>query len=161
MSRLDDLAAVSSPEIKFQKINPTKYKIHVSNSDQSFNLIFNESFHKGWKLYLATKNPDSASTEVVRNYFGKITELVPSNNLLDPRPLETLRMKQLVEDSHRIVNGYANSWRISPEDVGGLEDYELVIEFKPQITFYYGVILSFVTIFLTGVLAIIEYVKKK
>lgn len=40
------------PRIEFRKINPTKYRLRIHRIDSSFPLIFSESFHEDWKLYL-------------------------------------------------------------------------------------------------------------
>jgi len=45
-----------------------------------------------------------------------------------------------------LVNGYANSWYITPEDAGGKQDYELIIEFAPQRLFYKGLFISGITL---------------
>lgn len=44
----------NTPTIEFKKVNPTKYKVVIHNATSEFPLIFSESFHDGWKTYLAT-----------------------------------------------------------------------------------------------------------
>jgi len=39
------------PNISFVKINPTKYQVKIQGATQPFNLIFNQSFNRGWKVY--------------------------------------------------------------------------------------------------------------
>ena len=39
-------------EVSFIKINPTKYQVKIKGASKSFNLIFNQNFNKGWKLYI-------------------------------------------------------------------------------------------------------------
>ncbi|MBU2592603.1 hypothetical protein KKD61_04050, partial [Patescibacteria group bacterium] len=39
-----------------------------------------------------------------------------------------------------------NSWHITPEDAGGQENYELVVEFSPQRLFYIGLVISLTTL---------------
>jgi len=150
LSKLGDPALVSGPKKKKKKINPTKYKIQVSSLEKPFNLVFNESFHEGWKLYVAKEDFDFSSSESVRTYFDSVLELAPVDTLLDPSPLETLKMPELAKGTHKVVNGFANSWEISPEDVGGRKDFSLILEFRPQRTFYLGLVLSLGTIFITG-----------
>ena len=38
--------------IEFKKINTTKYKVVVHQARKDFPLVFSESFHEGWKVYL-------------------------------------------------------------------------------------------------------------
>ncbi|MDD5552201.1 MAG: hypothetical protein PHI88_03540, partial [Candidatus Pacebacteria bacterium] len=40
------------PKITFVKINPTKYRIKVEGAKEPYTLVFSESFHEGWKIYL-------------------------------------------------------------------------------------------------------------
>jgi len=66
---------------------------------------------------------------------------------LEPATFETWGLKPIADDRHYLVNGYANSWHITPEDAGGAEDYELVVEFWPQRLFYLGLFISGLTLF--------------
>lgn len=43
----------NTPTIEFKKVNPTKYRVIVHQARDNFPLVFSESFHKGWKAYLA------------------------------------------------------------------------------------------------------------
>jgi len=38
--------------LEFKKINPTKYIVKVHHAKGDFPLVFSESFHNGWKMYL-------------------------------------------------------------------------------------------------------------
>jgi hypothetical protein len=46
----------NQPVIEFRRINPTKYRLRIHRINNSFPLIFSESFHQGWKLYLTHWN---------------------------------------------------------------------------------------------------------
>lgn len=43
---------MESPVIEFKKINPTKYRVHVHGAIEDFPLIFSESYHGLWKMYI-------------------------------------------------------------------------------------------------------------
>lgn len=43
----------SNLSLEFKEINPTKYRIKIHRASGTFPLIFSESFHEGWKTYLA------------------------------------------------------------------------------------------------------------
>lgn len=45
--------------LEFKKINPTKYRVVVHQAKGAFPLVFSESFHEGWKAYLAKPNTRS------------------------------------------------------------------------------------------------------
>jgi len=138
------------PRITFVKINPTKYRIKVEGAKEPYTLVFSESFHKGWKLYMSDQRPatsDQQYGEVVASYFdGEIKEGTHRNTFLEKATFETWGKKPIAEDRHYLVNGYANSWYITPEDVGGREDYELIVEFWPQRLFYVGLFISGLTL---------------
>ncbi|HRZ95760.1 MAG TPA: hypothetical protein P5262_04340, partial [Candidatus Moranbacteria bacterium] len=46
----------NNPVLEIKKINPTKYRIRVHQASGKFPLVFSESFHDGWKMYLAKPN---------------------------------------------------------------------------------------------------------
>ena len=148
------------PNITFIKINPTKYRIKVEGAKEPYTLVFSESFHQGWKAYISKAQNDYGKT--VASYFdGQIKEGTHRNIFLDRNTFETLGKKPIPEEKHSLVNYYANSWYITPEDSGGSENYEIIIEFWPQRLFYMGLFISGST--LIGCLSILiySYLKKK
>ncbi|NTW13975.1 MAG: hypothetical protein HGA31_03015 [Candidatus Moranbacteria bacterium] len=40
------------PTMEFKKINPAKYRIRIHSARGQFPVVFSESFHDGWKMYL-------------------------------------------------------------------------------------------------------------
>ncbi len=163
------------PRIEFVKINPTKYRIKVTGAREPYTLVFSESFHKGWHLYLKNQLTNSKINgltnylmrmlgkigekitglflknrgygEEVASYFdGEIKEGTHRMTFLEPATFETWGKKPIAEDRHYLVNGYANSWYIKPSDVGGRENYELIVEFWPQRLFYIGLAISLATL---------------
>ena len=94
------------PSIFTIKVTPTKYLVDVKGAKEPYTLGFKESYQKLWRVYEYT--PDT-------NFFTPFFE----GNLI-------------AEDNHYMANGFSNSWDISPSDLGGKEDYTLVVEFLPQ-----------------------------
>jgi len=136
-------------KITFVKINPTKYKVKVEGAREPYTLVFSESFHQGWKAFISGQRLVTSDQygEIVASYFdGEIKEGTHKNIFLDRSTFGTWSKKPLSEDKHFLVNGYANSWRISPDDVEGAENYELIIEFRPQRWFYLGLGISGLTL---------------
>ena len=132
-------------KIIFTKINPTKYKVKVEGAREPYTLVFSESFDKGWKVYADKVQGDHG--EIIASYFdGEIKEGSHKNIFLEKATFETWGKKPIAEDRHFLINGYANSWYITPEDSQGKEDYELIIEFLPQNFFYAGLFISGVTL---------------
>jgi len=150
-------ASYSQPQITFEKIHPTKYLIKVKNAKNSFPLIFSESFHSQWKIYLKKSNPISYKLKVY-----------PPNWRAKNYIWDTWFKKPLVsEENHWMVNGYANGWWIEWQENKKARkqeskknyDLELILEYWPQRLFYLGLIISIFT--LLGCLVSLIYIKKQ
>lgn len=145
-----DFSKAHLPKISFQKINPTKYKIKVFDATQPYILVFSEAFNKNWKVFMSGQEPKEG--KIVQSYFsGNIKEAKHTNVFFDNTTFETLTMKDVLDDSHFIVNAYANAWYINPKDVGEKKDYELIVEMTAQRRFYFS--LAFSLIVLIGFIA--------
>jgi hypothetical protein len=99
----------ATPKIGSERLSPVKYKINVSASESSYDIVFGQNYNPGWRLYKAK----SASSSLLRDFL----------------PLDF--SKDFVPQ-HYVANGYANGWVI-PKDFGG---GELIIEYWPQRYFY-------------------------
>jgi len=149
------------PKITFVKINPTKYKIKVENAKEPYLLVFSESFHKDWKLYVNSGSDDKNFGKIVESYFdGDIKEGTHRNIFFELATFETWNKKALNENRHLIANGFANSWYITPEDIGNKEDYELIIEFWPQRLVYMGLLISIITLIASSLYLTIDKARK-
>lgn len=95
---------LKTPEIDYQKINPTKYQVRIKKAESPFVLAFMESYSPDWK--------------------AKINGIV------------------LPEGKHKMINGYANSWFIVPNDSNQETEYEIELEYIPQRYFYLGIAIS-------------------
>jgi len=137
----------SLPRITFMRVNPTKYRVLVEGAEEPFSLVFSESFHSGWKAYVRPTNPPALAkkfdSDGGHDYFdGQVKEGSYKNVFFDGETLETWARKPLAESHHSLVNGYANSWFITPDNSGGRPDYEVIIEFAPQRLFYISALIS-------------------
>jgi len=56
------------PVIEFRRINPCKYEVYIKTNN-SFFLIFSDSYHPLWKLYLENKEISSTPTDYCVNGF--------------------------------------------------------------------------------------------
>lgn len=133
------------PAITYQKINPTKYKVIVSNAKAPFFLIFSDKFHTSWKAYITDSKEQKP--KVQESYFGeKIQEAYHENIFLNMKTFETNNLKSIPEKQHISVNGYANAWYITPADSDIKNNYEIIIEMGQQRIFYYGLGMSIVSL---------------
>lgn len=133
---------IDNVHITYQRINPTKYKIEIENATEPFLLIFQNAFNPYWKLYSTSSSINTKN--ISDEYFNKeITELQPINETIDKNPFETNSMKSIFDDTHMQVNGYANAWYIKPNKSG---KHELIVEMTGQKIFYYGLIISLISL---------------
>ncbi len=156
----------SVPKIVFTKINPTKYKVTINGAKDPYVLVFSEAFNSKWKLFKTDINSTEKikgemsrllgtigrfalgffvkdkvkNEEILESYAnGAIRETKHRNIFLAPSTFETWGKKPLAENRHFKVNEYANGWNILPLDLGGQEDYELILELSSQ-KFFYGIL---------------------
>ncbi len=77
------------PDIEYKKINITKYKVVIHGARGEFPLVFSESFHPGWKVYIMPQNNDShADNRDLNERLSKYVTL--PNNEEDQATKETL-----------------------------------------------------------------------
>lgn len=129
------------PKIFFEQINPVKYKIHVSDAQDSYLLVFSEAFHPNWKLFLSNEK-DLKETWVQTYLQGNVVEGRVKSIFFDKNLLETFGKNPIANKTHVLINGYANGWKITPADVGSIQNYTLVLELQEQKTFYIGGVIS-------------------
>jgi len=134
----------STPVINFQRINPTKYRIQVSDAKAPFILVFLDQFHKDWKVFISGKK--GKKPEVQQTYYnGAIEESFHKNIFFNEKTFETIGMKSIPENRHFKVNGYANAWYITPKDANGKSEVEFIVEMTQQRFLYYGVAISLIS----------------
>lgn len=156
------------PKITIKRLNPVKYIIDAKDVSKPYFLIFSESFNPGWKAYInktenLAPNAQNYFSQIISSFFdGGIKEAVPEDILFDRNIFQTLGKPAISEKNHLIMNGYANSWYITPEDVNGQKDYQLIIEYWPQWLFYLGMLVTLATILVSTVVILkILFVTKK
>ena len=137
------------PKLSFYKINPIKNKVKVENAQDPYLLYFNQSFHNGWRIF---KGDGFNNDEYIKSYLNnKVDEYEPKNMLFYDSMFETIGQNQIAAKKHFIGNGFANAWYIEPQDVDNQKDYTLIIEFWPQRLFYFGSLVSLLTLIGLGV----------
>lgn len=171
------------PTIEFQKINPTRYNIKLTNVKEAFTLVFSQAYNAKWKLVDISKDTNSFRGWVSRRagnmlrfmtlpfvspiadriegeyYNGTIREKTPQQVFLTKETFDTWGKEAVADNRHILANGYANAWYIRPEDLGGRDTYEFIIEMTSQKLFYGSLIMSLITfvgVFLAGIFFIIH-----
>lgn len=157
------------PTILFRKINLTKYEIKVERATAPYTLVFLEALNRNWRVVDPTAQGTSIldplwerigggmsrlfgrfisfpDDTVAAEYFnGQVQEGSHRNSFFDPRVFMTWGKRTVGNANARGVNGYANAWSITPENMGNRSSYTLYIEMWPQNIFYVVLVLSFVT----------------
>ncbi|MDD5731934.1 MAG: alpha-(1-_3)-arabinofuranosyltransferase family protein [Patescibacteria group bacterium] len=142
---------INSDNATFEKINPTKYIVHIKNLNKDQEIKFLESYDEGWKLFYTKENSSLSLYYDLLNLSNK---------------------RAVFGETHKMIYDYANSWTISPEFVkrnlpsrsyhqnsDGSVDIDLIIYFQPQSYFYLGSIITLVS--LLSVLIITLFFNKK
>lgn len=148
---------IATPQLEYRQINPTKYIINVYGANGSFPLIFAESFHPEWKIYINQSINDNQGPEFIsENNQGTIqNENLDSGNFYD-----IFFRKPVFNNKHFTINNFANSWWIDIDEIkdsriqglknyvenaDGSIDFSIIIEFEPQKYFYGGLLISGMT----------------
>jgi|GEM_PF-6361190 hypothetical protein len=146
--RPDDVYGTESrPKITFIRENPTQYKLLVERANAPYTLIFSESFSREWKAFVNIKTPlRSEYSKPAASYLnGDIMEVPHTESFFGGGIFNTLGLTAIPDSHHNVVNGYANSWYITPADASGKESYEIIIEYTPQKIFYVTILISLVS----------------
>ena len=152
----------SIPSISFIRLNPTKYKARVEGAKNPYLLVFSESYQEGWKIYLNNRTTDNYEyNSIISSYFNdRVKEYSHKSSFLEKVNLDNWKKNLAINSQHLMINGYANSWYIKPEDVGGREDYEIIIEFLPQRPYSMGLVVSMIILASCLGLTIFSFIKK-
>lgn len=147
----DSQASVGqTPEIKIKNVNPTKYRVLVSKATDPYSLVFSESFHKQWKVYLSPYSYELAEKKWESSDYSFVNSIT-----------EIFNRKEIAKDAHYLANGYSNFWVIRPEDVGKADSYELIVEYQPQLLFYLGTASSLLVLVGLILVVCLRYIKQR
>jgi len=150
LSKLEDMEERNKPLIIFKRINPTKYIVKVENATAPFFLVFSESFHPQWKVYVVDK--DINLGEIIAEYPNiKVKEAKHFWYKFTPTDVTYLLKKPTINETYHFkANGYANAWYIDPNKIekDGDGKFTIVIYFLPQSFFYLGLFISMTTLIL-------------
>jgi len=135
--------------LTFKKINPTKYIVSVENGTEPFFLVFSESYHPQWKIYIEDR-PLQFDQIIAEYPQVNVKEAKHDWYKFTPGDVAFLFRKPAVNETlHFMANGYANAWYINPKefDKDGDGKFTVSIYFLPQSLFYLGLFISGTTLF--------------
>lgn len=147
------------PSLTYKRVNPTKYRVQVAGAaDNPYTLVFSDAFNADWNVYVS--DAPYEALPIRETYLGgAVSESFHENVFYDAKTFKTRSMTSIAGDRHFMINGYANAWHIRPEDVGGKDRYEIIVEMKQQRYFYYslGISVASIVIFLLyGVILVVN-----
>ena len=144
---------IETPQLEYKQINPTKYIVNVHGAKESFPLIFSESFHHGWKIYV---EPALASQGLGQFISDNNQGTIQNENLNGGNFYDLLFRQPVLDDGHFQVNGFANAWWVDLAELkkqekikvnaDGSYDFSISMEFEPQKYFYVGLVISGTTL---------------
>ncbi len=126
-----------NPSLTFKRINPTKYAIHIE-STQPFFLVFSESYHLQWKLFI---DNSTTSIESIIDYKNTNVKEGLFDLRFNPRDISYTFMTPINDKTHFIANGYANAWYINKTG-----SYDIILYFLPQNYFYIGLFITLTSV---------------
>lgn len=138
LKRVQQPLTLSAPLVSTVSQNPIRHLVNVSDAYDSYFLIQSDAFDTSWKVYKRDVSIQGSHVSAFETIFSK------------PLEIEHLR-----------ANGYANAWKINPEDVGPETDYQLIIEKSNQRLFYLGVLITSGSFIIAMVLLFRQLMKKK
>ncbi|MDP2925334.1 MAG: hypothetical protein Q8N99_03105 [Nanoarchaeota archaeon] len=166
-----NLPRIYSKGLYFSSNGKTKYKLFIHNLNESQDIIFLDSYHDEWKLYIE-KNPGKKWCKEIIDYSGVNTAECNKNKEFI-KEISYLLRNPVFDDKHSVIFDYANSWKIDPKYIisNYPEDYylknesgidiELVLIYRSQLYFYIGFIISLLSVLISIVLIITDYMKQK
>jgi hypothetical protein len=164
-------ALISSKNLYFKRISRVKYKIMIKNLKGKQELLFNDTFHEGWNLYL---QPDTdtficENPQTIKDL--KTTECKYDSKFLQIDDFNYIWRDPIFGSSHTINNGFSNKWVVDSDYIkknfdkkmysinkDGTLDVEMILYFKPQVYFYIG---SAISILVLLVLSFLILLKRK
>ncbi len=148
---------ISSKNVFFKKINQVKYKIYIKNIKDEQELVFLDSFHKGWKLYPKANPSLDFCKDPKENKTTNTRECREEHTIFEWEDLSYSFREPVFEDTQDVIYDYANKWVIDPgyierafdekyykRNEDGSIDIELILYFAPQNYFYLGSAISLI-----------------
>jgi hypothetical protein len=151
----------ATPKITFQKDNLSKYQVKIENATSPFFLIFSESYNPWWKAYVENSPAQFGDVVGTDDKFG-VTE-TSTNQSGGMDNVNYLFGEPLPENTHFMVNGYANAWLIDPAVIPKNSDgsFEITLYYVPQSYFEVGLTVSSIITVTCLVFVVVQTVAPK
>ncbi len=152
----------------YKKINSVKYIVQIRNISVTQPFNFNDSYHVGWKLFIQKNQttPLCSSSTIVGD---SIRECKEEPKLFDVNEMSYLWQKSIFDSSHKSNHAHTNTWMIDLDFIkknygpdyytvnhDGSINTQFVLYYTPQLYFYFGTIMSLITIILSSLYLIMN-----
>lgn len=111
---------LQEPEIDYQKINQTKYRVEIKNATNPFVLSFNQRFSSYWKISLDSKEPLEAEHFILNGYANawKLDKMGNYSLKLEYSPQRKLYLGGLISLASLVFgfSYYFYTWRKDKHD---------------------------------------------
>ncbi|HVT00652.1 MAG TPA: hypothetical protein VHE53_00275 [Patescibacteria group bacterium] len=164
-----------SKNLYFKKINPVKYILYFKNLKSKQELKMFDSYNSNWKIY-PVKYPNMSFCNNVVSSVKNTKECKEEFSLLTLDELLYFFKKPIFSNTHASKDGTTNDWLIDPSYIkktlpnnyytvkkDGSIDVEFILYYRPQLYFYYGIIISLLNLIACTIFLFFSsrYAKKK
>ena len=129
-----------------KKLSPTRFLVKITHPTPTPYLVFRQSYNSSWKAWIIKDSFQNMMSSL--STISSIALMFFKSNFLIPIPLE----------NHMKGDGYANIWDLSNFNLK--ETSYILIEFKNQVFFEIGCVVSIVTMILIIIFIFIAIIKK-
>jgi len=143
------IALQSAPKLTVTRVNPTHYTIRVADIAAPFVLSFLGGYDAAWTAYVSEAHEDGNAYD--QTYLdGGVKENTASyatDTFFDSYLFTSLRQAAIPSSQHMLVNGYANGWYITGQDIAGRDAMTVALIMRDQLYVLAGLALSSVCLF--------------
>lgn len=148
----DTVEDFALPKIEYRRVGGTKYIMNVSGAKSSFPLVFSESFHPDWKLFVKKDVFQQSET----GYVGENNQgTVQNDKLKKEKWYEVIKRDSDLDKNHFQINNFANAWWVDINELqkngkivpsaDGTYSFSIIIELGTNKYFYIGSAISLIT----------------
>lgn len=147
--------------LSFERIDSSQYNLRIHSLKNNYKLLFFESYHPEWKIYLEEGHGLSS-----KSMFDKTHKKL--SNSMSLWTLDSETIKKYVKDNYseelksewypKTLINWKKDYKYYTENKDGTIDVNLTIYFKPQEYFNIWIIVSFVTTIILTLIFVFNYI---
>lgn len=142
-----------SDNLEFEQISSVKYKIWIKNLEDKETLHFLNNFNSNWKIY----DPNWITN--IPYSYKNISLLTRDTFFGDSQEVHNKYANKWLIDKNTVINNFSKNSYVNNFDWS--IDVDLILFYKPQIYYYIGKIITFLTLLLMSFSLIIHFILKR